>query len=422
MSASMATSRASRAKRASGVSLIELMVALVIAGLITLGIIQIFVGSKVAYQVQEGLSRIQENGRFSLQYLEHNARLAGYMGCGNDLARVPPNNPATANYPYDTRFRNHLVANGDTPPSYLRFQRPIEGFNANAVPVDQPLALGGAADWTPQLPDSLDGRVVKGSDVLILRVFGEESTPVINTFDYKTGSFKVADPGFVKATGIYGIENCGGTSISFGYSEIFQAVTADASGSVTAPLGGENVLALPADSTVTWDGNAQWFSRPVPSPGTTSSPINGSVHEARYLAFYVGLRTEEDGSKSPALFVQHFKSASGTDLTEDELADGIENMQLLFGRDTTDPRDDTVDDFKTADAFAGGTPEAQDTAWQKVISVRIGLLARSPDSNSGTSHDDAYQVAGTTVNPANDHRVRQVYETTVALRNRIFNS
>ena len=69
MSASTAMSRASRAKRASGVSLIELMVALVIAGLITLGIIQIFVGSKVAYQVQEGLSRIQENGRFSLQYL-----------------------------------------------------------------------------------------------------------------------------------------------------------------------------------------------------------------------------------------------------------------------------------------------------------------------------------------------------------------
>jgi type IV pilus assembly protein PilW len=97
-------------------------------------------------------------------------------------------------------------------------------------------------------------------------------------------------------------------------------------------------------------------------------------------------------------------------------------MQLLFGRDTTDPPDDTVDEFKTADEFATGTAEAQDTAWQKVISVRIGLLARSPDSNSGTSHNDAYQVGGTTVNPANDHRVRQVYETTVALRNRIFNS
>jgi type IV pilus assembly protein PilW len=413
MSTSMAMSRSFPAKRESGVSLIELMVALVIAGLITLGIIQIFVGSKVAYQVQEGLSRIQENGRFSLQYLEHNARLAGYMGCGNDLARVPPNNPATANYPYDTRFRNHLVANGSTPPSYLRFQRPIEGFNANAVPVDQPLAVGGTGDWTPKLPDSLDGKAVKGSDVLILRIFGEESTPVTSQFT-NAGSFTVADVNFVKANGIYGIENCGATP-TYGFSEIFEAATS-AAGAITAPLGGDNVLVVPSATSLTWN-NGIGFSSPV------GSPVNASVHEVRYLAFYVGLRTQEDGTtKVPALFVQHFTSAGGVDLTDDELADGIENMQLLFGRDTSVPRDDTVDDFKTADAFATGTAEAQDAAWQQVISVRVGLLARSPDSNSGTSHNDAYQVAGTTVNPQNDHRVRQVYETTIALRNRIFNS
>ncbi|MGH8174116.1 MAG: PilW family protein, partial [Rhodanobacteraceae bacterium] len=67
-------------------------------------------------------------------------------------------------------------------------------------------------------------------------------------------------------------------------------------------------------------------------------------------------------------------------------------------------------------------PEAVDTAWQSVINVRVGLLMRGQESNSGTSHDAAYQVAGTTVNPQNDHRIRQVYETAIALRNRIFNS
>jgi type IV pilus assembly protein PilW len=412
MSTSIAVPRTFCAKRESGVSLIELMVALVIAALIILGITQIFFGSKVAYQVQEGLSRIQENGRFSMQYLERNTRLAGYMGCGNDRSRVGKNDPSTANYPFDTRFRNHLVANGDTPPSYLRFQRPIEGLNANAVPVDQPLAIGADADWTPSLPDSLHGKAVKGSDVLILRIFSEESTPVTSQFT-NAGSFTVADVNFVKASGIYGIENCGATP-TYGFAEIFEAATS-AVGAITAPLGGDNVLKVPAAPSLTWN-NGIGFSSPV------GSPVNASVHGARSLAFYVGLRTQEDGSQVPALFVQHFTSAGGTTLTDDELADGIENMQLLFGRDTTDPPDDTVDEFKTADEFATGTAEAQDTAWQKVISVRIGLLARSPDSNSGTSHNDAYQVGGTTVNPANDHRVRQVYETTVALRNRIFNS
>jgi len=396
--------------RQAGVSLIELMIALVIAALLTLGMIQIFVGSKVAYQVQEGLSRIQENGRFSLQYLERNARLAGYMGCGSDLARVPPNNPATANYPFDTRFINHLVAHGATPPAKFRFQRPIEGFDGGAVPVDTAPTLGGAADWTPALPPVLDGLVVKGSDVLILRILGEESTPVMGGFSL-SGNFRVADPNFVKPNGVYGIENCGATP-TYGFSEIFQAA-ASAGGNISAPLNGNNVLVVPAAPSYTWN-HSIGFSRPV------GSPINASVHEARYLAIYVGLRPS-DGM--PALFVQHFEQGS-SNLITDEIADGVESMQLLFGRDTTVPRDDALDDYKTAnEVIAGaGTPETQDFAWQRVINVRIGLLMRGQESNSGTSHDAAYQVAGTTVNPQNDHRIRQVYETVVALRNRIFNA
>jgi len=88
------------------------------------------------------------------------------------------------------------------------------------------------------------------------------------------------------------------------------------------------------------------------------------------------------------------------------------------------PRDDSLDDYKTANQVILGaaTAEAQDAAWQKVINVRVGLLMRGQESNSGTSHDAAYQVAGTSVNPLNDHRIRQVYETAVSLRNRIFNS
>jgi type IV pilus assembly protein PilW len=399
----------------AGLSLIELMIALVIAALLTLGITQIFIGSKVAYQVQEGLSRIQENGRFSLQYLERNVRLAGYMGCGSDIVRVAPNDPANANYPFDTRFINHLVKNPTpTVPSQYRFQRPIEGFNANTVPVDQALALGAAADWTPQLPAALAGKVVKGSDVLILRIFGEESTPVVGFFS-NAGTFQVADPNFVKAGGIYGIENCGATP-TYGFSEIFQATTS-AAGNITATLSGANVLTVPSTPTQTWN-HGIGFTRP------SGSQINASVHVARYLAIYVGLRDEADGvTKTPALYVSQFPDG-GILPAADELADNVENMQLQFGRDTTVPRDDTVDDFKTADQVIAGIvgDEAQDSAWQQVINVRIGLLIRGQNPDSGTSHDGAYQVGGTVVNPVNDHRLRQVYETTIALRNRIFNS
>lgn len=410
--------------RQDGVSLIELMIALVIAALLTLGMIQIFVGSKVAYQVQENLSRIQENGRFSLQYLERNVRLAGYMGCGSDIERVPQKfdavtdvglvvDPTTAAYPYDSRFRNHLVRHGETAPAKYRFQRPIEGFDANAPPNDEAPAIGAATDWTPALPDGIDA--VKGSDVLILRIFGEESTPVTGGFSVN-GTFKVADPAFVKARSIYGIENCGATP-TYGYSEVFQAATADASGNITAPLNAVNVLQVPGSGGLTWN-NGIGFSGPV------GHVINASVHEARYLAIYVGLRENpETHELLPSLFVQHL-GPDGVGTVSEELADGVENMQLVFGRDTSSPRDDNIDDMLTADEVVNGatTPEAQDAAWQRVISVRIGLLVRGQESNSGTSHDAAYTVAGTSVNPQNDHRIRQVYETTVTLRNRIFNT
>ncbi len=60
-----------------GLSLIELMVALAIAALLLLGLSEIFIGSKNVYRLQEGMSRVQENARFVLQYMEQNVRMAG---------------------------------------------------------------------------------------------------------------------------------------------------------------------------------------------------------------------------------------------------------------------------------------------------------------------------------------------------------
>src|SRR3546814_402452 len=103
----------------TGLSLIELMVALTIGLLLAIGIIQIFNASKISYQWQEGLSRIQENGRFVSQYLQNKLRMAGYMGCGNDVARAE-----------NGGFINHLAYFGADPPDpELRFQRPIEGLS-----------------------------------------------------------------------------------------------------------------------------------------------------------------------------------------------------------------------------------------------------------------------------------------------------
>ncbi len=407
--------------RQRGLSLIELMIALLIGLVVTYGMIQIFLGSKVAYQVQDGLSRVQENSRFTMSYLERNIRMAGYMGCGNDLQRVPPNDPANLNYPYDSRFINHLVPNGFAPNARFRFQRPIEGFHYTGASVAGVApTIGASADWTPNLPSpELDGLVVKGSDVLILRIFGEQSTPVVSDF-LNAGVFTIADPTFMKVGNVYGIENCGATP-TYGFSEIFSPDSVTPAGVVTAGYSSTvNQLKVPSAPTLTWN-HGIGFTLPV------DRPVNASVHDAQYLAIFVGLRTNNDGTKSPSLFVQHLGTSTPPGklpLPNDELADNVENMQLLFGLDKSVPRDDTVDEFDAADVVVNGavTPEDMDARWQQVISVRVSVLVRSPDSNSGQAAPTTYNVGGVSVQPLPDKRVRQVYETNVALRNRIFNS
>ena len=64
-----------------GFTLVELMVAITI-GLIILAVLsQVYVGSKRTYRSQEALSRLQENGRYAIDFLGRDLRVAGYMGC-----------------------------------------------------------------------------------------------------------------------------------------------------------------------------------------------------------------------------------------------------------------------------------------------------------------------------------------------------
>jgi len=73
-----------------GLTLIEIMVALVVSLILIAGVIQIFVGTKQTYRFQDSLARVQENGRFALETINRDSRLAGYAGC-TSLISVMPN-------------------------------------------------------------------------------------------------------------------------------------------------------------------------------------------------------------------------------------------------------------------------------------------------------------------------------------------
>ncbi len=64
--------------RQKGLTLVEIMVALVISLFLLAGLLQLFISTRQSSRIQENLSRVQENGRFAIEYVSRVVRLAGY--------------------------------------------------------------------------------------------------------------------------------------------------------------------------------------------------------------------------------------------------------------------------------------------------------------------------------------------------------
>lgn len=89
-------------KLSRGFGLVEIMVALVLGLVVSLGIIQIFTAARGTYVSQNASARMQEDARFVLSKLLQELRLAGMYGClqfDTALASGAINKPAALNNP-----------------------------------------------------------------------------------------------------------------------------------------------------------------------------------------------------------------------------------------------------------------------------------------------------------------------------------
>ncbi|MFK8397599.1 PilW family protein [Pseudomonas sp. BGr12] len=67
--------------RQRGLSMIELMVALLLSTLLLLGVLQMFSNSSASDRTSSALTRVQDSGRVILDLVSADARRAGYQGC-----------------------------------------------------------------------------------------------------------------------------------------------------------------------------------------------------------------------------------------------------------------------------------------------------------------------------------------------------
>ena len=77
-----------RASRQSGMSLIELMVAMILGIFLMLGAVTVFNQSRSTYRAAEGLARLQEVGRLAMDVVESDLRMANFWGMNADATFI----------------------------------------------------------------------------------------------------------------------------------------------------------------------------------------------------------------------------------------------------------------------------------------------------------------------------------------------
>jgi type IV pilus assembly protein PilW len=96
------------------------------------------------------------------------------------------------------------------------------------------------------------------------------------------------------------------------------------------------------------------------------------------------------------------------EFTTEDLAEGVEDLQLLFGYDSTGNGE--VDTYKDQAAIAGN--------WPNVESVEVFMLVRSATRDVQYTDVKTYQLGGAAaVGPMNDNYRRLVSHASVSLRN-----
>ncbi len=74
----------------SGMTLIEIMIAIGIGALLLSGVVTLMVNSKRAYNGQNDVAQLQENARYAFEFIANDLRMAGYFGCSGAIPLPPP--------------------------------------------------------------------------------------------------------------------------------------------------------------------------------------------------------------------------------------------------------------------------------------------------------------------------------------------
>lgn len=356
------------ARRQPGFSLVELMVALAVGLALVLVVGYAYLGSKQTFRVQDALSRMQENARFVFETMGFDIRMAGFGGCPAQTSVNVLNN--------STDWDKDLLNN------------PLVGYE------------GGVSTF----PSDVTGNILRGDALTILRA--SETEYIVNNHNPPAAQFDLTGTHDIKPGEILVVTDCT-------HQAIFQMTGPTNNNNNAQNIVHNNGVGSPGNCTkglgsplvCTSTGTAYTFA-----PGSRIMRLSGVNYHIRANA-----------SGEPALVrLRLAANSSGNAIrVPDELAEGIQDMQITYGVDTSATADGVVDTYLRADEIAGiGVGATLSEKWQRVLSVRVALLMVSPGSDAYTAEPQTYTFNGTTTTPT-DRRLRKIFNTTIAVRNRL---
>lgn len=360
--------------RQQGLSLIELLVAMLITSIVMAGVVQLLLDNRSKFSLNNEIAYIQENVRFAMDELGYELKMAGYNGCGAS-AKV-------AN-----------VVNG-TDSFYNGFG--VEGWDGSESQSNFPSAFSSKL-WQ-------SGRASAPDAIIIRRVdsdnaYSTTSSPT-NCNAAATLKIGVSHPVAKGTIMVVQAQDCSQVAIfqngqqnTNHNSEQFISNTGNSTspGNCTKDMGGNGSC-----------GNMGELTGKCFNQGSTVMEFVGQ-------AFYIGKSSIDQ--TIPALYrvkLRANESSGNLTTNAEELLIGVENMQIKYGVDTNSLFDGEANQYVDADEITGaGTLE-----WDRVVSVRLSLLMRSlsPVWHS----DEEFVFEGV---PYKDRFLRQQVNTTVQLRN-----
>jgi len=273
-----------------GATLIELMIAMTLALLLSGAAAMIAVNSKSVFRASASVARLQDNARFAIDSLSRDLRMAGFNGCAGSSS--PPSTKLTA-AGFQYAYSSGLLA-----------------FHAIGT------------SWSPALDASISGLApspLAGTDVITVRTVTGSPIALTAAMAASTSALSIDANSGLSQGDIVMAANCSN-------SVVFEITTDPGAGSITHASGG-------------------------PAPGNASADLgvafgtDASVYRLVTHTYYIAPSVLQPGTDS--LWLYSVPNYGGTPNPQ-EIVEGVQAIALLYGEDTDG--DGVPNRYVTADA------------------------------------------------------------------------